>query len=401
MRHRLRLGSLLAVAGVLLSVATTSPVRALDCAPEDYVCQELLDAQNRQSSTADQLSVIQHQIKDTEKKMIALQALIGQLNNQIAAQQVQINATQVQIDQLDGRIRLSEADVARRQAHLEVREQLFGRRVRAMDKHGSINYLALVLSSTNFNQLVDRLMIAQEIIHSDRQSISDLRVEKAHIEELKVQLAGQRAQEADLLVKQQDARIRMEGTRTQQQAALAYQQQLEAQFKAQADDLAKQKAQIDGQVAALQALYDAQARQSGGGTGQFGWPETYHLISQGYGCSPYVFELYWPTCPSKHFHSGIDIAEPYGTPVLAADNGVATLSSSRGGYGNLLIITHGNGYSTIYGHLASFAVRSGQLVYRGQTVAFEGSSGNSTGPHLHFEIRYNNEYTNPCSYLGC
>jgi murein DD-endopeptidase MepM/ murein hydrolase activator NlpD len=173
----------------------------------------------------------------------------------------------------------------------------------------------------------------------------------------------------------------------QQQAALAFKQQLDAQYKAQADLLAQQRADINAQVAADQAAYAAEASGSGGGTGQFGWPMNPHWISQGFGCSNYPFEMYWAACPSRHLHSGIDIAEPYGTPVMAADNGVASTYGTCCGYGNYVILTHGNGYSTLYGHLASFNVRNGQLVVRGQVIAFEGSTGNSTGPHLHFEIR--------------
>ena len=87
--------------------------------------------------------------------------------------------------------------------------------------------------------------------------------------------------------------------------------------------------------------------------------------------------------------------------MLAADNGVATIHSTGYGYGNFVVLTHGNGYSTLYGHLSAFNVRNGQLVVRGQVIAYEGSTGNSTGPHLHFEILYNGNYTNPCAYLGC
>lgn len=389
-----------ALAGALV-VPPAAPATALECAPDDYVCQELVDAQKNQSATADQLANIQNEIKDTEKKMVALFALITRLNGQIAAQQARIDQTQLEIEALDARIRLTEADITRRQAHLEVREQLFGQRVRSMDKHGSINYLALVMSSTSFNQLVDRLITAQTIIHSDKQLLGELRQEKAQIEELRVKLNGQRNEQADLLYRQQAEQARLQMIRTQQQSALAYQQQLEAQYKAEADLLAKQKAELDNKVAALQSLYDAEARAAGGGTGQFEWPESPHILSQGFGCSPYVFEIYWPSCPSRHFHTGIDIAVPYGTPVVAADNGVVSLSSTPYGYGNLAIVTHGNGYSTVYGHLSGFAVPNGQLVYRGQVIAYEGSSGNSTGPHLHFEIRYNGNYVDPCAYLGC
>ena len=396
-----RFGALLGMLSVLAGLTVSTPVHALECAPSDYVCQELVNAQGQQSSTADQLAAIQNNIKNTEKQMSALFALISKLNRQIAAQQAQIEATQAQIDVIDGKIRLTQADITRRQAHLDVRESLFNGRVRSMAKHGSINYMALAFSSSSFNQLVDRLLTAQQIIHSDRQLLDDLRHEKAQILELGAQLNDQRGQQANLLSQQLGQQVVLQASRVQQQAALAYQQQLEASYKAQADALARQKAQIDSQVQALQALYEAQASASGGGTGQFAWPMNPHLLSQGFGCSPYLFEMYWPQCPSRHLHSGIDIAEPYGSPVMAADNGVVSLFSTGYGYGNYVIVTHGKGYATLYGHLAGFAVRDGQLVYRGQTIAFEGSSGNSTGPHLHFEIRYNGGYTDPCAYLGC
>jgi murein DD-endopeptidase MepM/ murein hydrolase activator NlpD len=396
---------LAALFGVLLLAGTGGsvavPARALQCAPDDTICQQLLADQASQAAAADQLVAIQAEIKDVVKQINDLTAFLGRLNVQVAAQQSQVDATQSQIDVLDGKIRLTEAEITRRQAHLQVRETLFGERVRSMDKHGSINYLALALSATSFNQLIDRLITTQQVIQSDHTLLDELRAEKTQLQQLNTELASQRSVEADLLSKQQSQLAALLETKRRQQAALAFQQQLEVKFKAEADQVAAQKAQIDAQVAADEAAYAAEAAASGGGTGQFGWPESPHYLSQGFGCSPYPFELYWPSCPSKHFHSGIDIAEPRGQPVMAADNGVVSTYSSCCGYGNYIVLTHGNGYSSLYGHLAGFNVRNGQLVIRGQVIGFEGSTGNSTGPHLHFEIRFNGEYNDPCSYLGC
>jgi len=395
------LAALLAALPLLVTGATATPVQAVQCAPNDYICQQLQHDQGQQSANADALANIQNQIKDVEKQITALFALINKLSAQLTAQQALIDSTQAQVDALDAKIRLTEADITRRQAHLQIRETLFDNRVRSIEKHGSINYLALALSSTSFNQLIDRLITAQTIIQADHRLLDDLRLEKAQIQALNDQLTQQRADEAALLVKQQAQKAQLLQLKAQQQAALAFKQQLDAQYKAEADALAAQQAEINAQVAADEAAYAAEASGSGGGTGQFGWPLNPHWISQYYGCSNYPFEMYWPACPSKHLHSGIDIAEPYGSPVMAADNGVASVYSTCCGYGNYVILTHGNGYSTLYGHLAGFNVRSGQLVVRGQVIAFEGSTGNSTGPHLHFEILYNGSYTDPCAYLGC
>jgi murein DD-endopeptidase MepM/ murein hydrolase activator NlpD len=410
--NRCRRGAAFLVACVAVALPVGSiPAQALDCASFDDLCNAYNNAQQQQQQTQDELAQIQNSIKDVQQQMARLYAYISQLTAQIDRTTAQIAATQRQIDDTDRQIRYSEADVARRQAHLEVREALFDERVRAIEKHGNVNYLALFLSSTSFTQLVDRMLMAQRIVDSDQRMIDDLRAQRQSLQAAQDQLRDQRAKEASLLQTQTAQRARLEAAKAQQQAALAYQQQLEREYKAQADALAKQQAVIADQIAALQAALDARARGAGGGTGKFGWPEqlgTFY-VSQGFGCSPYLFELYWPSCPSKHFHSGLDIAGPYGNEVYAADNGIVQTYSTPYGYGNYIVIVHGNGYASLYGHLAGFAsgIKNGDVVYRGELIAYEGSTGNSTGPHLHFEIRNSNAdpsdpYLNPCAFLsGC
>jgi murein DD-endopeptidase MepM/ murein hydrolase activator NlpD len=175
---------------------------------------------------------------------------------------------------------------------------------------------------------------------------------------------------------------------------LAQVQAQDQQRLAEAEQSAKE---LDAQIQELQAEAAAAARR-GGGNGHFVWPES-GPITQGFGCTPYQFEPWDPNCPSHHFHTGIDIGAAWGTPVGAGDAGIAHTYVSSYGYGNHVIIVHGNGWVSIYGHLASFAVSDGQAVARGQTIGYEGSTGNSTGPHLHFEIRLNDVPQNPLQYL--
>jgi murein DD-endopeptidase MepM/ murein hydrolase activator NlpD len=189
--------------------------------------------------------------------------------------------------------------------------------------------------------------------------------------------------------------------------AAAFQTQLEGQLAGQYAQLQAQRAAIDHEVSLLARKYQSAAEKAGGGTGQFEWPEPtcgHGCISQGFGCNSYWFEQYDPYCPyPNRIHTGIDIAGPWGTPIIAADTGVIYLYPGYYGYGNYIIIIHGHGYSTLYGHTASFArgLHSGQIVARGTVIAYEGSTGNSTGPHLHFEIRVNNIWHDPCTWLGC
>src|SRR5207244_7039665 len=126
------------------------------------------------------------------------------------------------------------------------------------------------------------------------------------------------------------------------------------------------------------------------------------FISQGFGCSTFYLEVYDPNCPYPHkIHTGIDIAGPYGTQIVAADTGIVELYPGSVGYGNMILMIHGNGYSTVYGHLAYYAqgLRSGMIAPRGTNIALDGSTGWSTGPHVHFEIRVNNVWKNPCIWL--
>lgn len=126
------------------------------------------------------------------------------------------------------------------------------------------------------------------------------------------------------------------------------------------------------------------------------WPLARFVLTQGFGCTDLELEPAAPACPSGHLHSGLDLAAPAGTPVRAAAGAVVVLSrADAGGYGRHLVLDHGGGVTTLYGHLLSVAVREGDLVAGGQAIAEVGSTGNSTGPHLHFEVRFGGRPVDP------
>jgi murein DD-endopeptidase MepM/ murein hydrolase activator NlpD len=123
------------------------------------------------------------------------------------------------------------------------------------------------------------------------------------------------------------------------------------------------------------------------------------VLTQGYGCTDLVFEPAASFCSSGHFHSGIDLAAPMDRPVQAAAEGVALVANRPGGYGLYVIVVHGGGISTLYGHLHATDLQSGQRVGAGDRVGLLGSSGLSTGPHLHFEVRRNGRPEDPAHWL--
>ena len=290
---------------------------------------------------------------------------------------------------------------------MSVRGELLNQRLRYVDDHGSVNYVELVLTANTFNDLMNRMVGAQQVAASDRKLLDELGVERAQFDETNANLNNQKNQVNALLQQQLAEEADLEKNKETQKAALAYAAQLENQLVAQWRQIEAQRVAIDAQVAQLQLKYEAAARAAGGGTGAFEWPEPacgFSCISQPYGCVTFYLEMYDPSCPYPHRkHTGLDIAAPYSSPIVAADTGIIYFYPGSIGYGNMIMMIHGNGYSTVYGHLSGYArgLSSGQIVARGDLIGYEGSSGWSTGPHLHFEIRVADVPRNPCIWLGC
>ena len=168
---------------------------------------------------------------------------------------------------------------------------------------------------------------------------------------------------------------------------------------------------MEGQQAWLASLAEdvdqrdgGDAQAVGGGDGRFTWPIAFGgrpPITQRFGCTDLAGEPYSAECASHRFHTGIDLAAHTGTPVYAAEAGVAHVFPSASGYGNHVLIAHGNGWFTLYAHLSAFTVRDGDVCHRGDPIGLVGSTGFSTGPHLHFETRSGDKPLDPCLFLHC
>ena len=408
-----------AIAAALATVAFWAPqaaqtVSAVYCYPGDppavyQACLAYNQTIAQQVANQRQLNAIQSQIKDAVAQINAIDALLVSLNKQITTEQQLIAQTQAAIDDLNMKVRFGEAALISLQAHVTVRDQLLNQRLRYVDSHGAVNYLQLVLTSSSINQLLNRLVGAQEVAQSDHRLLNDLQQEHLQVALANSALDQQKTQVMILLQQQKATEADLEKTVQQQKAAMAAELALEAQLQVQYAQVQAERAKIDASVATAYLQYAKEAEKAGGGTGVFQWPVPacgYGCITQGYGCSSFYLEVtdsrVCPTWPYRA-HTGVDIAGPYRTAVVAADTGVAYLYPGSIGYGNLLVIVHGHGYSTYYGHLDAYAsgMYTGKLVARGDLVAYEGSTGWSTGPHVHFEIRYNGFYKDPCIWLGC
>ncbi|MGH7747651.1 MAG: murein hydrolase activator EnvC family protein, partial [Candidatus Dormibacteria bacterium] len=275
--------------------------------------------------------------------------------------------------------------------------EILARQVVAIYKLGTNSAINNLLSSDNFAQFWQRYINLRRIAGGEHDVVSTVHREADAVDALVAHIGSDRDAQAQTTAQLAAGERRLEATHSQretEQAALAVVEAQDQQQLALAEQSARE---LDAQIIALKKA-EEEAKRRAGGTGRFLWPLGGE-ITQGFGCTPYPFEPYDANCPGRHFHSGLDIATSYGTPVVATDSGVAYDFPSSYGYGNHVIIVHGNGWVSVYGHLSRFGVGSGDAVHAGQVIGFEGSSGNSTGPHLHFEIRFNDVPRNPLQYL--
>jgi murein DD-endopeptidase MepM/ murein hydrolase activator NlpD len=358
--------------------------------------------------------------------MAAQQQLRQSLQDNAAQQQVlqgQISDVSAKIADLDAQI----AEARRREAILAQRIEAERAQLRQLSHAiyvapGSV--LVVLAESQSLSDLITR--------------ISDLNVAGARASDIKASLARdlvalQKEREKEEAARAEQVKQRdllnselaqLQALQAQQEASMAQLEVKIAQTRYELSRLNTQSTQLAQAVtdmlqqqqdaiiaAAMQAVWTqvqlwAQSNNVGqippstghSTTYRFIWPEPSAQISQPFGPSTYWFEP--PYGSYAHFHTGIDMVEPFGSPVFAADDGiVALVGSSSSGYGNYVVIAHAGGLDTLYGHLSTALVKVGQSVTQGTPVGLEGSSGNSTGAHLHFELRINQKPVNPAPYL--
>src|SRR5438105_4786421 len=238
-------------------------------------------------------------------------------------------------------------------------------------------YQACVAYNQGIGQQVNNQNQLNSIQSQISNTIAQINAIDALISSLQRQIDAQKAliAQTQAAIDDLSRKIRFgEATLIQLKAHVSVRKQLADQLKAQYDAVQAERAAIDAEVAKLALAYDAAAVKAGGGNGVFEWPVPAcgpSCMSQRFGCSSFYLEVYDPNCPYPHkIHTGIDIAAPYGSDIVAADTGVAYLYPGSVGYGNLLVVIHGHGYSTYYGHLSGYApgLSSGEGVPGGTTV---------------------------------
>ena len=346
---------------------------------------------------------------EAEKADVVAQKQAMDERNMYTLQQIQLNNQEIE---------LYDEMIAEKAAELEEAQRLeneqlerYRARVRAMEENGGYNILAIISKSDSFSDMLTAMDDVGEIMESDRQLEDAYIAARENTESVKADYEDTRSELEELKAQLKEEQEELEKDIEEAiQIILDLENDLEnrqAEYNAimAAEDAAN--ATIDKLVAELEAQRAAEAAaaaaaaggSSGGGSanasGSFLWPvASYVYVSSRFGLRVH------PITGEKKSHTGIDIASNQGTAVYASDGGSVTLAGWNGGYGNCIMIDHGNGYVTLYGHLSSISVSVGQTVSQGATIGAVGSTGNSTGPHLHFEVLKNGTRIDPEQFFS-
>ena len=393
MRHLRRgmrvLASLLCA--LMLVTAIPSPAGAVTQADIDALKSDAGGLAKQKKELKEKINALSDDISNNLKKKELLDSQISILSSEISNVEAQIGTYASLITQ-------TEAELLDAQQREEAQYELFCRRVRDMEERGTVSYWSVLFKATSFTDLLGRLDIVNEIMDADQKVIDDLQALQVEIGEKKVSLEEQKTQseaaKTELLAKKTELNVQRERANKLVQQLRAS----KAEVQEDMDDLSAEEAAVQAQIVKLsKRLAEEQAAKgqaSNTALGGYIWPVNSRRITSTFGGRAS------PGGIGSTNHKGLDIGGVgYNSQVFAAKAGTVIVSQYSRGYGNYVVVSHGSGNTTLYAHMSSRKVSVGQYVKQGAVLGITGSTGNSTGPHLHFEITENGVRINPQKYL--
>lgn len=363
--------------------------------------QEIKDAQDQKKQMQSGLTDIKSIISELEQSKKDLAAYVTQLDANLSGIQARIAEIKEMISQKEAEIVQTQAELDAAVAKEETQYENMKIRIKNMYERGDDFYFEAILTARSFADMINRVDYVEKVSASDRNILEEFRTTREYVEVCKAQLESEQEllQEAKKNVEAEEAS--MESLIAQKKADIeAYEsdisnrEQLVKEYEA---EIAAQEAEIKEMEQIAKTLQKQLEEANGKKTydgGMFAWPApSFTRISDEYG------ERMHPTLHVKKFHNGLDLAAPGGSPILAAYNGTVVAAAYSSTMGNYIMIDHGDNLYTIYMHASKLYVSQGAEVVKGQKIAAVGTTGRSTGNHLHFGVRLNGSYVSPWNYL--
>lgn len=320
-----------------------------------------------------------------EKKSVS--KAIEDLDNKLDQAEDELSSVEDLLSQLNDQIAVTTRELERASSDASSQKELLKKRVRVMHENGSVGYLSVILDSTSFSDFISRLDFLKKIIDFDMNLLGKMKSHRDSVAEKRKQLESEQQEKERLKATISDKKEHVATAKQEREKVLKDLTSDLKELNRQEDELLAESAEIAKKIVSLQS-----ANKYVGG--KLGWPATgYYKIT-----SPFGYRVH-PILKTKKLHTGIDISVPSGTAIIAANSGTVIYSGYNGGYGNTVIIDHGGKISTLYAHNSKLLVKVGDEVEKGKAISKSGSTGLSTGPHLHFEVRENGQPVDPMKYL--
>lgn len=393
--------------------------------------QDKIDGLNNQKDKLNQekksneteLDRLQETIDEKNKELLSSQESVSKYQNEIDALQADINSVQAELDLVEKDIKDKEQEIIQKEKEKEEKEELLGKRLRSIYKTSYEEELIfMMLSSKSFGDFISKMTMVSRVIKTDKNMIEEVEKAKKEVEEGKASLEKKvsylNTEKAQIALMQEDVKASQKSYIDEQNeinAQVNSLKSLESQKQGIINNIASKEKQLQGEIEDLNSYNKDLQNQldqifkdinknnnnnsNNGGQSNNSGSESFIRPSTGRVTSVYGPRVN-PVTGVNGYHTGIDLGASMGAPIKASKSGRIVTAAYISGYGNTVILDHGNGVQTLYAHASSLAASVGQTVSQGQVIAYVGSTGNSTGPHLHFEIRVNGRHQNPTNYLS-
>ncbi|SHD75605.1 murein hydrolase activator EnvC family protein [Schnuerera ultunensis] len=353
-----------------------------------FADNSLEDLKNKKKDALQQLDETKKEKKNIEKQTKDVSIQIEELDKQMERAAIELGEVEKELDKLNKDIDKTLKELEEAEEKIASKEDTFNSRLRVMYKNGNVGYIEVLLAAADIGDFLTRKDMIQSIVNHDVELIKYMKEQRDIINNKKTELQAQRASVEVTKSKLQDRKKELASATRAKELLMTELVKNKKELEKQEDELIKLAKDIESEIVKLQRV---DGPYSGG---VMSWPVPGHTRIS----SPYGYRIH-PVFKTKKLHTGIDIPASTGTKVIAATDGIVIYSGTLGGYGKTIMIDHGGGIVTLYGHNSSLVVSEGTKVKKGDTIAKIGSTGISTGPHCHFEVRKNGAYVDPIPWL--
>lgn len=356
---------------------------------------EIQKAESARTAALEDIAVLDGRIESLEAQLAA----VTDQRDRAAAE---LDATREELSRLGELLVETRTRLAKTEEDLGTAQSSLDRRAVNIYKSGGIGYLEVLFNTARLSDLITRLDFLSFVVQEDERILSQVKGLRARVDAERLDLEAQQIRISEVEARQAEQTLGLEQIVAEQESKLGQVEAARAAKRGVVEKAETDKASWEKQEAALEAESDrlrndlraltSSVTQTVRGTGEYVWPV------QGRVSSPFGYRIH-PIFNVRKMHTGIDLSASFGTSIRAADSGVVIQAGWRGGYGKTVVVSHGSGLTTLYAHQSTILASVGEAVSQGDVIGKVGSTGYSTGPHLHFEVRLNGSPVDPMGYL--